>query len=146
MKRKSKKLKKSTPTPKATEQAHTQEIKQENQLESEDITSVKLNDDLIDADSIKKEQETNEVLKEDVNHDISNSLLVKSDVKFLFIELKLISIDIKCVDYEKLEQRFLCVDSKASIEHVKKFILKKMNILADFFEVTSRDSLILQNN
>ena len=59
----------------------------------------------------------------------------KTDAKFIFIELQLISIDIKCSDYEKLEQRFLCVDSKASIEHVKKFIAKKMNILEDFFEV-----------
>jgi hypothetical protein len=129
MKRKSKKLKKATTSPKTTEQASTKEIKTENQPESKDLAQ---------PDSIKQEeQEAIDIPSEEPKTcELTNSSVIKSDTKFLFIELKLISIDIKCVDYEKLEQRFLCVDSKASIEQIKKFIVKKMNILEDCFEVT----------
>jgi len=85
MKRKSKKLKKTTTSPKAAEQASTQEIKTENQPESSDLTQ---------TDSIKQEeQEANDILSEEPKScELTNSSVAKSDTKFLFIELKLISI------------------------------------------------------
>lgn len=136
MKRKSKKLKNSTPSPKAAGPTVVREIKKESQEECEEKTAVSTINYLIDAQSIKQEKELNASVKEEpIENNVSILFVEKTDAKFIFIELKLISIDIKCGDYDKLEQRFLCVDSKASIEHVKKFIAKKMNILEDFFEV-----------
>ena len=55
---------------------------------------------------------------------------------YLFIELKLISIDAKCVDYFPLEQRFLCLNSANSlIRHLEKFIINKMKLNDQLFEV-----------
>jgi hypothetical protein len=78
---------------------------------------------------IKKEK----ILEEIVSTDMAN--LTEKNPKYLFIELKLISIDSKCADYEKLQERFLCVDSNALIDQVKKFIVQKMNIAEEFFEI-----------
>ena len=60
---------------------------------------------------------------------------ISADSSFLFVELKLISIDYKCIDYSQLMQKFLCINSNASVEHIKKYIAKNMNILDDLFEV-----------
>lgn len=54
---------------------------------------------------------------------------------YLFIELKLISIDTSCVQYTKLSQNFLCINSNANASHLKSFLLKKMSISHDLFEV-----------
>lgn len=85
---------------------------------------------------------------------IENDTILMADIKeeptsnessFLFVELKLISIDYKCVQYSNLNQKFLCIDAKASINHIKKFIAKKMNILEDSFEVTFLENLSIRN-
>ena len=76
---------------------------------------------------------------------IGNDTTLIADIKqkptsiessFLFVELKLISIDFKCIHYSNLAQKFLCINTIASIHQIKKFIAKNMNILEDFFEVT----------
>ena len=115
------------------------EIKIEN-LEK-DAQAIKL-PELKELDSLKTEDTNSNRNEQESNRAQTTSTEIAElvtpgnvDNKFLFIELKLISIDSKCVDYEKLEQRFLCVDAKALIEQVKKFILKKMNINEDSFEV-----------
>lgn len=67
---------------------------------------------------------------------IKQEPITSMDSSFLFVELKLISIDYKCVRYSNLIQKFLCINTKASVHHIKKFIAKNMNILEDLFEVS----------
>jgi hypothetical protein len=56
---------------------------------------------------------------------------------YLFIELKLISIDAKCIDYMPLEQRFLCINSANSLtSHIEKFIINKMKLNNQLFDVS----------
>ena len=54
---------------------------------------------------------------------------------FLIVELKLISIDNKCINHIKLVENFLCINSNATINHLRKFIIKKMKITENFFDV-----------
>jgi hypothetical protein len=61
--------------------------------------------------------------------------MTSTESTFLFVELKLISIDYKCVQYSNLIQKFLCINSDACIHHINKFIAKNMNIIDDLFEV-----------
>lgn len=61
--------------------------------------------------------------------------MVSDDSTFLFVELKLISIDNKCKNFKKLTQTFLCLNANALIEHIQKLIYKKMMLSDSFFEV-----------
>lgn len=61
--------------------------------------------------------------------------IVSNDDSFLFVELKLISIDQKCSNYKKISQKFLCVNSNAVVDHLKKLIFKKMMIDENCFEI-----------
>lgn len=54
---------------------------------------------------------------------------------YLFIELKLISIDFSCTGYNQLSQNHLCLNSNATASHLKSFIHKKTAISQDIFEV-----------
>jgi hypothetical protein len=82
----------------------------------------------------KTELSTNSIKTEEKNTLLYNSTHFK-DTTFLCVELKLISIDKKCVDYKMLNKRFLCINSTAILDHLKKFIVKKMNICDVKFEV-----------
>jgi hypothetical protein len=57
------------------------------------------------------------------------------DEVYLCVELKLISVDQRCVDYTKLTEPFLCVSAGALVEHLNRLLVKKMKICEEFFEV-----------
>jgi hypothetical protein len=117
--------------------------------ESKDVTSkLAKNDKLI----IKKEASvySNESYSNDdasssssissmsLANDLTNVLDANMSKKdgYLFIELKLISIDAKCVDYKRLDQKFLCINAANSLtSHLQKFIVNKMNLNDHLFEV-----------
>ena len=65
----------------------------------------------------------------------ATSDMSNSDASFLFVELKLISIDNKCKNFKKLTQTFLCLNANAHVEHIQKLIFKKMMLSDKFFEV-----------
>ena len=67
----------------------------------------------------------------------SNSMcdMTNVDETFLFVELKLISIEQSCLNYKKLTQKFLCINSNALVDHLKKLIVKKMSLPGEFYEV-----------
>lgn len=108
-----------------------EEIKTESDSNSESLNAV-----------IEDESSTQTHITDNVNQISSTSSSVSStpstelENTYLFIELKLISIDIKCNNYEKLEQKYLCIDSKALVKHIKKYIIKKMSIDENLFEVS----------
>ena len=146
MKRKCKKIKKT-----ANHQATTAKS-----VPTPQISQIKLETTTETENGIKQEpiiehyhaDDTSPLIKSEcsnTNNDSNDSLASSSEssASFLYIELKLISIDSKCVDYERLEERFLCVDAKAHVEHIKKFILNKMNIGESLFEVNIRLLVIM---
>lgn len=106
--------------------------------ESLETANSQLNDEIDNkADSDLSQIESN-ITKSDTNEDGETLIKqepISADSSFLFVELKLISIDYKCIDYSQLMQKFLCINSNASVEHIKKYIAKNMNILDDLFEV-----------
>lgn len=106
--------------------------------ESLETANSQLNDEIDNkADSDLSQIESN-ITKSDKNEDGETLIKqepISADSSFLFVELKLISIDYKCIDYSQLMQKFLCINSNASVEHIKKYIAKNMNILDDLFEV-----------
>ena len=59
----------------------------------------------------------------------------KAESSFLCVQLKLISIDQKCVDYKKISKKYLCLSSAALVEHIKMFLFNKMIISKELFEV-----------
>lgn len=106
--------------------------------ESLETANSQLNDEIDNkVDSDLSQIESN-ITKSDKNEDGETLIKqepISADSSFLFVELKLISIDYKCIDYSQLMQKFLCINSNASVEHIKKYIAKNMNILDDLFEV-----------
>ncbi|CAF0909334.1 unnamed protein product [Brachionus calyciflorus] len=80
--------------------------------------------------------ESNDVLHNEYSCSSSNSTSNCSDKKsYLFVELKLISVDKKCSSYKKLEKDFLCIGSEANASHVKSYLNKKTNISPTSFDV-----------
>ena len=63
------------------------------------------------------------------------NVTICSDEVYLCVELKLISIDQRCVDYNLLNEPFLCVSSSALVDHLSRLLVKKMKISEEFFEV-----------
>ncbi len=57
------------------------------------------------------------------------------DEAYLCVELKLISVDQRCVDFTKLTEPFLCVSAGALVDHLSRLLVKKMKICEEFFEV-----------
>lgn len=62
-------------------------------------------------------------------------MATESEATFLFIELRLISVDQKCQDYKKLRKKFLCVSSSATVDHLQQLIYKKMKLPENCFEI-----------
>lgn len=65
---------------------------------------------------------------------LSNFPIISSTKTFIFVQLKLISVDASCL-YDKLENNCLCISSDACASHIKKFIYKKMNITQSLYDV-----------
>ncbi len=110
------------------------------------ITTPKANKVTQQTDQYSNESFSNEDTTSSSISTNSNEInLVKSGnnsnkSNYLFIELKLISIDAKCVDYTPLEQRFLCIESDGSLtRHIEKFIINKMKLNNELFEVSLLD-------
>lgn len=100
------------------------------------MESIKL-EKMDDSQSLGSDATTEEKKSNSLSSD-SNSVCDMSSVDetFLFVELKLISIDQSCLDYKKLTQKFLCVNSSAQVDHLKKLIVKKMGFPEDFYDVS----------
>jgi hypothetical protein len=100
------------------------------------------------ADTIKLEKqcessplETNfneeiKSLSSEQSIETANASTEQENISYLFVELKMTSIDKKCTNYKDLSNRFLCVDSNASLDHLRQLIIKKMLIPQDLFEVS----------
>lgn len=67
--------------------------------------------------------------------DLSNCSIVSSVKTYIFVQLKLISVDASCL-YDKLKQNFLCISSDACASHLKSFIYKKMNVSQSLYDVS----------
>jgi len=103
-------------------------------LMDSDLSQIESNNTKLDS----AEDETNSsgsiTIKQEIDNITSNNNN-NNESTFLFVELKLISIDYKCVQFSNLIQKFLCINSNACIHHINKFIAKNMNIIDDLFEV-----------
>lgn len=60
---------------------------------------------------------------------------IESEATFLFVELRLISVDQNCQEYQKLTKKFLCVSAAAMVDHLKILISKKMKLPENFFDI-----------
>lgn len=100
------------------------------------IESIKL-EKIDDSQSLGSDVATEEKKSNSLSSE-SNSVCDMSSVEetFLFVELKLISIDQSCLEYKKLTQNFLCVNSNAQVDHLKKLIVKKMGFPEDLYDVS----------
>lgn len=148
MRRKSKKVAKiaaSSATPSSSLSDGSDSTTNFNGADSESVETGQLNDEIdckLDSDASQNDSSNNKK-SDSADNDFTQSLNLKqepvskdlTESTFLFVELKQISIDYKCVDYSQLIQKFLCINSNASANHIKKFITKNMNILEDLFEV-----------
>lgn len=65
---------------------------------------------------------------------LSNFPTIVSAKTYIFVQLKLISVDSSCL-YDRLENNCLCISSDACASHIKTFIYKKMNVSQSLYDV-----------